>query len=148
MRGLSMAYNASRGFLSGRGYANSGSHSGRLTLLIDGYRATDGFFGRTYFGTDGLLDVALIERVEYIPGNGSSSYGDSAFLGVVNIVTKKGKDIDGRRCSIVSTMPIRTVSLPFSRSVMNCLLTPAVSAKSSMRMPARLRSVRIATPAD
>lgn len=95
MRGLSMAYNASRGFLSGRGYANSGSHSGRLTLLIDGYRATDGFFGRTYFGTDGLLDVALIERVEYIPGNGSSSYGDSAFLGVVNIVTKKGKDIDG-----------------------------------------------------
>lgn len=95
MRGLSMSNNASRGYLSGRGYANGGSNSGRLTLLIDGYRATDGFFGRTYFGTDGLLDVDLIERVEYIPGNGSSSYGDSAFLGVVNIVTKKGKDIDG-----------------------------------------------------
>jgi hypothetical protein len=31
---------------------------------------------------------------------------------------------------------------------MNCLLTPAVSAKSSMRMPARLRSVRMATPAS
>jgi len=95
MRGLSMSNNSRRGFLSGRGYANSGSHSGRLTLLIDGYRATDGFFGRTYFGTDALIDVNLIERVEYIPGNGSSSYGDSAFLGVVNIVTKKGKDIDG-----------------------------------------------------
>lgn len=95
MRGLSMAHNSRRGFLSGRGYANSGSNSGRLTLLIDGYRATDGFFGRTNFGADGFLDVDLIERVEYIPGNGSSSYGDSAFLGVVNIVTKKGGNIDG-----------------------------------------------------
>jgi iron complex outermembrane receptor protein len=95
MRGLSMSHDSRRGFLSGRGYANAGSNSGRLTLLIDGYRATDGLFGRTYFGTDGLLDVDLIERVEYIPGNGSSSYGDSAFLGVVNIVTKKGGDIGG-----------------------------------------------------
>lgn len=95
MRGLSMAHNSRRGYLSGRGYANAGSYSGRLTLLIDGYRATDGFFGRTNFDADGFLDVDLIERVEYIPGNGSSSYGDSAFLGVVNIVTKKGGGING-----------------------------------------------------
>lgn len=95
MRGLSMGYTSRQGFLSGRGYANAGSQSGRLTLLIDGHRATDGFFSRTSFGTDGLLDVDLIDRVEYIPGNGSSSEGDNAFLGVVNVITKKGRDFGG-----------------------------------------------------
>lgn len=95
MRGLSMGYTSYQGFLSGRGYANAGSQSGRLTLLIDGHRATDGFFSSTSFGTDGLLDVDLIDRVEYIPGNGSSGEGDNAFLGVVNVITKKGRDFGG-----------------------------------------------------
>lgn len=95
MRGLAMGYTSRQGFLSGRGYANAGSQSGRLTLLIDGHRATDGFFSRTSFGTNGLLDVDLIDRVEYIPGNGSSSEGDNAFLGVVNVITKKGRDFGG-----------------------------------------------------
>ncbi|MFZ2267255.1 MAG: TonB-dependent receptor [Azonexus sp.] len=99
MRGLSMAHDGQYGYLSGRGYGNAGNYAGRFTLLIDGYRATDNFFGQAYFGADGLLDVELIERVEYIPGSGSSSYGDSAFLGVINVVTKKGSDIDGTQVS-------------------------------------------------
>jgi outer membrane cobalamin receptor len=99
MRGLSMAHDGQYGYLSGRGYGYAGNYAGRFTLLIDGYRATDNYFGQGYFGADGLLDVELIERVEYIPGSGSSSYGDSAFLGVVNVVTKKGSDIDGTQVS-------------------------------------------------
>ncbi|MBT0963299.1 TonB-dependent receptor plug domain-containing protein [Denitromonas iodatirespirans] len=95
MRGVAMSHNRYYGFLSGRGYGNAGSFSGRITLLIDGYRAPDNYYGQTYFGADGLLDVELIERVEYIPGSGSSSYGDSAFLGVINVITKKGRAVGG-----------------------------------------------------
>lgn len=104
MRGLFMAHNRAYAFVSGRGYGNPGSngdagYAGRLTLLIDGYRAQDNLYGQVYFGNDGLLDVELIDRVEYIPGSGSSSYGDSAFLGVINVITKKGRDIGGTQVS-------------------------------------------------
>jgi iron complex outermembrane receptor protein len=99
MRGLSMSHDHEYGFLAGRGYANPGDYAGRITMLIDGYRASDNVIGQSYFGNDGLLDVELIERVEYIPGSGSSSYGDSAFLGVINIVTKKGQDIAATQVS-------------------------------------------------
>jgi len=99
MRGLSMSHDHEYGFLAGRGYANASSYAGRITLLIDGYRASDNLWGQTFFGNDGLLDVELIERVEYIPGSGSSSYGDAAFLGVINIITKKGQDLAGTQVS-------------------------------------------------
>lgn len=104
MRGLAMAHDGEYGYLSGRGYGNPGSsagYAGRITLLIDGYRAPDNLFGQAYFGQDAFLDVELIERVEYIPGSGSSSYGDSAFLGVINVITKKGRDIGGVQVATV-----------------------------------------------
>jgi outer membrane cobalamin receptor len=94
MRGVFMSRDEFHSYIGGRGYGTP-TYAGRITLLIDGYRAQNGFFGQSQFGNDALLDVALIERVEYIPGTGSSSYGDSAFLGVVNIITKKGREIDG-----------------------------------------------------
>ena len=99
MRGLSMSHSSQYGYLAGRGFTNPNDYSGRITLLIDGYRAPDNFWGQIYFGNDGLLDVELIERVEYIPGSGSSDYGDSAFLGVINIITKKGAEINATQVS-------------------------------------------------
>lgn len=100
MRGLYMSHNFRYGFLGGRGYGNPGDYAGRITLLIDGYAAPDGYFGQSFFGEDGFLDVELIERVEYIPGTGSSSYGGGAFLGVVNIITKKGADFGGTQAAL------------------------------------------------
>lgn len=94
MRGLSMSHSNHYGNLAGRAFTSPNDFAGRITLLIDGYRAPDNFWGQIYFGNDGLLDVELIERVEYIPGSGSSDYGDSAFLGVINIITKKGGEIN------------------------------------------------------
>jgi iron complex outermembrane receptor protein len=41
------------------------------------------------------LDIDLIDRVEVIRGPGSSIYGSNAFLGTVNIITKRGKDYRG-----------------------------------------------------
>jgi iron complex outermembrane receptor protein len=95
MRGLHVSFDGEYGFLGGRGFGAPGEYAGRITLLIDGYRAQDNYYGQSFFGTDGLLDVEMIERVEYIPGPGSTSYGDGAFLGVINIITRKGKDFGG-----------------------------------------------------
>ena len=100
MRGLHMAHDFNYGYLGGRGYSDPFDYAGRITLLIDGYSAADGYFGQSYFGQDGLLDVELIERVEFIPGTGSSDYGGGAFLGVINIITKRGADIQGTQVAV------------------------------------------------
>ncbi|MNV10534.1 Colicin I receptor precursor [compost metagenome] len=100
MRGLHLAHDYRYAYLAGRGYGNPGDYAGRITLLIDGYAAPDGYFGQSFFGADGFLDVELIERVEYIPGTGSSSYGGGAFLGVVNVITKKGATFGGVQAAL------------------------------------------------
>jgi len=100
MRGLYMAHDFRYAYLGGRGYGDPGDYAGRITLLIDGYAAPENYFGQTYFGEDGFLDVELIDRVEYIPGTGSSSYGGGAFLGVINVITKKGGDFAGAQVAL------------------------------------------------
>lgn len=100
MRGLHLAHDYRYAYLAGRGYGNPGDYAGRITLLIDGYAAPDGYFGQSFFGADGFLDVELIDRVEYIPGTGSSSYGGGAFLGVVNVITKKGATFGGVQAAL------------------------------------------------
>jgi len=100
MRGLHMAHDFWYGYLGGRGYSDPGDYAGRITLLIDGYSAADSYFGQSFFGQDAFLDVELIDRVEYIPGGGSSDYGGGAFLGVINIITKKGSDFNGTQVAL------------------------------------------------
>ena len=43
--------------------------------------------------TDFPLDVDLIDRVEIIRGPNSSLYVASAFLAVINVITKRGADL-------------------------------------------------------
>jgi iron complex outermembrane receptor protein len=81
--------------LGGRGYGAPGDYAARIILLIDGYQANDSFYGQAFFENDGLLDVSLIDRVEYVPGGSSAGYTSNALLGVINIITKKGSDING-----------------------------------------------------
>ncbi len=95
MRGLHTFQDYGYTFLGGRGYGKPGDYTGRIILLIDGYQANDSFYGQAFFENDGLLDVSLIDRVEYIPGGSSSGYTSNALLGVINIITKKGSDING-----------------------------------------------------
>lgn len=95
MRGLHIAQGYEYTFLAGRGFSSPAEYSGRIIVLIDGYRADDSLYGQAYLGNDGILDVSMIERVEYIPGGGSSGYSNGALLGAINIITKKGSAING-----------------------------------------------------
>lgn len=58
-------------------------------------RTNDGVYGGAF--ADGALpiDVDLIDRVEIIRGPGSSLYGTGAFSGVINIIPKRGRDVNG-----------------------------------------------------
>lgn len=103
MRGLHVTRGLDYSYLGGRGYGAPGDYAGRILVLIDGYPAADNFFSQIYIADDGYLDTALIERVEYAPGPGSAIYGNSAFLGVINIVTRKGRNFDGVEAEVVTT---------------------------------------------
>lgn len=93
--GLTLDFDGSYYYTGARGYGLPGQYFGRFTLLIDGFPAADNAYNQIYLGDDGLLDVSLIDRVEYAPGPGAAIYGSNAFLGAVHVITRKGRDVGG-----------------------------------------------------
>lgn len=69
------------------------AHEGRLLLLIDGQEMNEILFGTNHVPQH--YDINNIDRIEIIRGPGSAIYGGYAELGVINIITRKGKDIKG-----------------------------------------------------
>lgn len=99
IRGLYTTYDRSFQYLGGRGFGRPGDYTGRIMVMIDGYATNDNIYNQAYIDNSGLLDTELIERVEYVPGTGSVAYGNNAYFGIINIVTKKGRDFGGTQLS-------------------------------------------------
>ncbi|MCB5207319.1 TonB-dependent receptor plug domain-containing protein [Methylovorus mays] len=99
MRGLQVSNDRQYDYMGGRGFGRTGDYPGRVMLLIDGFQANDNLYNSAYLGQDGLLDTELIERVEYVSGPGSVTYGNGAFYGIINIITKTGQQFDGTQVS-------------------------------------------------
>ncbi len=97
--GLYINYDRSFHYLGVRGFRWPGDFNGRILLLIDGHRVNENTTDAHVFGTEFILDVDLIDRLEIIRGPGSSLYGSNALLAVVNVITKTGKDIGGLEVS-------------------------------------------------
>ena len=76
---------------------NSGglySDSSIIKVLINGQPITFTPTGGTGLGPE-LIPLSAIDRVEIIRGPASSLYGADAFLGMVNIRTREGEDVNG-----------------------------------------------------
>jgi outer membrane receptor for ferrienterochelin and colicins len=93
VRGFYVTYDRNYGYLGVRGYGPSGDYNSRIAVLIDGHRLNDNIFDAAPVGTNFPLDVDLIDRVEVIRGPNSSLYVASSFLGVINVITKRGRDL-------------------------------------------------------
>lgn len=99
MRGLFTTYDYMYQYMGGRGFGKPGEYAGRVMLLIDGYATQDSLYNQAFIDESGFLDMAVIERVEYVPGTGSVTYGNNALLGIINVVTKRGSDFNGVQLS-------------------------------------------------
>jgi iron complex outermembrane receptor protein len=102
LRGVRGLYvNDDRGYnsIGVRGVNRPGDYGGRMLITVDGHRLNDPIFDSAFSGPEFPLDVDLIERVEVIRGPGSSLYGNNAFFGVINVITRKGRDVNGAELS-------------------------------------------------
>jgi outer membrane receptor for ferrienterochelin and colicin len=88
--GFYVSYDRNYSYVGVMGYGLPGDYNSRIALLIDGHRMNDNIYEGALLGTDFPLDVDLIDCVEVIRGPNSSLYLASAFLGVINVITKKG----------------------------------------------------------
>jgi iron complex outermembrane receptor protein len=94
-RGFYTTYDRNYAYTGARGFGRPGDYNSRLMILVDGHRMNDNIYASGAVGTDFVLDLDLIDRVEIIRGPGSSLYGTGAFFGVVNVITRKGSDVAG-----------------------------------------------------
>lgn len=99
VRGFSTAFDRNYTSLGVRGFGRPGDDNSRVLLLVDGHRLNDTIYDSAMLGTEFILDIDLIERVEISRGPGSSLYGNNAFFAVVNVVTRKAKDFGGTELS-------------------------------------------------
>ena len=93
VHGFYTTYDRNYTYLGVRGFSRPSDYNSRFLLLVDGHRINDNFYGSAYIGTEEVIDVDLIDRVEIIRGPSSSLYGTSAFFAVINVITLKQGDV-------------------------------------------------------
>ncbi|MEC4723005.1 TonB-dependent receptor [Noviherbaspirillum sp. CPCC 100848] len=100
VRGLHASYDRNYDYVGARGFLRPGDYNTRFLLLVDGKRLNDGVYDQASVGTEFMVDLDLVERIEYVSGPGSSIYGANAFFGVINVITRRATDIPGARASV------------------------------------------------
>ncbi|MSU35925.1 MAG: hypothetical protein EXS36_12645 [Pedosphaera sp.] len=94
VRGLHVSYDRNYSLLGVRGF-NRGDYNSRVLVLIDGHRINNNLTDGAPIGTDFPLGIDLVEQVEIIRGPSAVLYGNNAFFGVINVVTRKGHLMEG-----------------------------------------------------
>ena len=95
VRGFYISYDRQYSYLGVRGFSDSGDYNTRVLLMVDGHRMNDAIYEQAMLGTEFILDVGTIERVEITRGPSSSLYGTNAVFAVVNVITRKASNVNG-----------------------------------------------------
>jgi iron complex outermembrane receptor protein len=98
VQGFNVSYDRDYDFLGARGIS-LGDANNRVLLLVNGHRVNNNYTDSAAIGTDFILDVDLVDRVEVIRGPSAVLYGNNAFLGVINVITRQGKQVNGVEAS-------------------------------------------------
>jgi len=95
VRGMFVTNDRNYSYVGTRGFSSPGDYNSRILLLVNGHRVNDNIYGQAGIGAELGIDAAMFERVEIIRGPSASLYGDSAFVGVINIITRTGASLSG-----------------------------------------------------
>jgi iron complex outermembrane receptor protein len=76
------------------------SESGLVKVMIDGHSVAFRSTAGNWLGSE-LVPLSAVQQIEVIRGPASALYGADAFLGVINIVTRRPEDIKGGELGVV-----------------------------------------------
>ncbi len=91
--GFYLTYDRNYYYMGVRGFGRTGDYNNRILVLINGNRVNDRLYDSALVGTESVLDVDLIDKIEIVRGPASSLYGNNAFFALINIITKKASDL-------------------------------------------------------
>lgn len=94
-RGFFTSYDRNYSYIGTRGFNRPGDYNTRVLLLVDGHQINDAIYESAAIGTEFILDLALVDRIEIIRGPSSSLYGAGAFFGVINVISRTAKQVEG-----------------------------------------------------
>ncbi len=94
VQGFQVSNDRNYSFLGTRGI-NLGDFNSRILLMVDGHRVNNDLNDAAAIGNDFILDIDMAERVEIIRGPFAVLYGNNAFFGVINVVTRRGAQLNG-----------------------------------------------------
>jgi outer membrane receptor for ferrienterochelin and colicins len=100
VRGFSTRYDFNYDYANVGGLGRQGDYNTRLLLLVDGERINAAASDFAGIGTEALVDLEVVDRIEVIRGPGSALFGTNAFFGIVNIVTVGAGDRTGVRALV------------------------------------------------
>jgi outer membrane receptor for ferrienterochelin and colicins len=89
--------------VSSRGVGFTADYGNHMLVIIDGHLINEPWNGTAYFEQGLGLPVEVIDRVELMVGPGSVLYGSYAMLGVVNVITKRAKDVGRVQLNVEGT---------------------------------------------
>lgn len=93
--GIHTTYDRQYQYLGARGFGLPGDYNTRVLVMINGNRVNDLVYDQGPTGRQFPLDMALVERIEFVAGPGGAVYGQNAMLGVVNVITRTGAELNG-----------------------------------------------------
>lgn len=99
VRGMFATYDREYSSLGVRGLARPGDFNTRILLLVDGHRLNDNVYDEALIGTEFPIDIDMVSRIEIIRGPVSSLYGSNALFAVVNVITRRGHELNGLELS-------------------------------------------------
>ncbi|MBI5215311.1 MAG: TonB-dependent receptor [Ignavibacteriae bacterium] len=95
VRGFYTSYDRNYSYIGVRGFSRPTDYNDRLLLLLNGHTMNENVYGSMLAGNDLPIDLRSLDRIEIVRGPGSALYGTGAMFAVINLITKKGNDIDG-----------------------------------------------------
>lgn len=92
--GFNVSNDRNFAFLDARG-VSLGDFNSRLLLLVDGHRVNNNLTDGALIDNAFILDIDLVDHIEVSRGPNAALYGNNAFFGVINVVTRQGRQING-----------------------------------------------------
>jgi outer membrane receptor for ferrienterochelin and colicins len=94
VQGFNVSYDRNYSFVGTRG-VSLGDFNSRILVLVNGHRVNNNLTDGAFVDSAFLLDLDLVDRVEIIRGPSAVLYGNNAFFGVINVITRTGAQLNG-----------------------------------------------------